>query len=155
MVPRPQTRILRRATPLRRFDWIVALLLLAIGAGGMYHIVTTMTPIAAPVPGGLSFGEYARAFFNAPNVGVIALFLLALSAATWGGAWFVVRLLHWRFRPEFDPLKVWRQSLWVALFVGVGAWLQLSRALTFVMAALVAGVLVLIEVYLNVRERRD
>lgn len=153
---------MRRAAPLRRFDryaplwgWIAALLLLVVGAGSMYHIVTTTTPIAVPVAGGLSFGDYAQAFFNSPNVGVVALLLLALTTATWGSAWFVVRLLHWRFRPEFEPLKVWRQSLWVALFVGIGAWLQLSRALSIAMAALVAGALVLLEVYLNVRERRD
>jgi hypothetical protein len=146
----------------RRFDrhapwwgWIAALFLLVVGAGGVYHIVTTTTPIAGPADGGLSFGEYAQAFFNSPNVAVVALLLSALTVATWGGAWFVVRLLHWRFQPEFEPLKVWRQSLWVALFVGIGAWLQLSRALTLAMAVLVAGVLALIEVYLNVRERRD
>ncbi len=155
MTTRTHSRSLHRTTSLRRLDWIAALLLSVVGAGGMVHIVTTTTPIAGPVAGGLSFGEYAQAFFNAPNVGVVALLLLALTVATWGGAWFVVRLLHWRFQPAYEPLKVWRQSLWVALFVGTGAWLQLSRALSIAMAALIAGVLALIEVYLNVRERRD
>jgi drug/metabolite transporter (DMT)-like permease len=79
--------------------------------------------------------------------------LLALLVATLGGAWFIVRLLHWRFRPTFEPVKVWRQSVWVALFVAIGAWLQLNRALTWAIAALAGGVLVLLEAYLNVRER--
>lgn len=135
------------------WSWIGALLLLIAGGAGLYQIVTATTPIAGPVAGGLSFTAYAQAFFDSPNVGAVALLLLALWAAVWGGAWFVVRLLHWRFRPEFEPIKVWRQALWVAVFVAIGAWLQLSRALTVPLAALVAGALVLVEVYLNVRER--
>jgi len=83
------------------------------------------------------------------------LLLLALLVATLGGAWFVVRLLHWRFRPTFEPIKVWRQSLWVALFVAIGAWLQLNRSLTPALGALVGGALILIEAYLNVRERQE
>jgi hypothetical protein len=43
--------------------------------------------------------------------------------------------------------------VWVALFVAIGAWLQLNRALTWAIAALAGGVLVLLEAYLNVRER--
>lgn len=145
---------MRRAVP-RRFDWIAALLLLTIGAVGFWHVVNTIPPIAGPVEGGLSFDAYAKVFFASPNVGGVILLLAALLVATLGGAWFVVRLLHWRFRPTYKPLRVWRQSLWVALFVTIGAWLQLNRSLTIALAALVAGGLAALEAFLNVRERQE
>jgi hypothetical protein len=88
-------------------------------------------------------------------VGGVALLLLALFTLTLGGSWFVIGLLHWRFRPTFEPVKVWRQSAWVALSIAIGAWLQLSRALTVPLGALVAGAFVMIEVFLNVRERQE
>ncbi len=154
MTSRAQPRTLRR-TVSRRFDWIAALLLLAAGAGGFYHAVTTTSPISGPIAGGLPDAAYAQAFFASPNVGGVTLLLLALLAATLGGSWFVVRLLHWRFRLAYEPLKVWRQSLWVALFVAIGARLQLFRAFTFALAVLIAGAFALLEVFLNVRERRE
>ena len=147
-------RNLSRAIAARRYDWLVALVLLAAGAAGAYQAVTTISPIEGPVDPRLSDAALAQMFFASPNVGGVALLLLALLVATLGGAWFVVRLLHWRFRPAFEPVKVWRQSLWVALFVAIGAWLQLNRSLTLVMGALVGGALILIEAYLNVRERQ-
>ncbi|HKZ86203.1 MAG TPA: hypothetical protein VJ793_21425 [Anaerolineae bacterium] len=145
-------RFLRRDIP-RRFDWIVALVLLVGGAVGLYQVVTTTSPIAGEVAGDLSGPAYAESFFDSPNVGNVALLLFALFVTVLGGAWFVVRLLHWRFRPTHEPVKVWRQSLWVALFVVVGAWLQSSRALTFALGVIIAAGFVLLEVYLNVRER--
>ena len=154
MTSRAQPRGLRR-TAARRFDRIAALLLLAAGAGGFYHVVTTISPIAGPIAGGLPDAAYAQAFFASPNAGGLTWLLLALLVATVGGSWFVVRLLHWRFRPTFEPLKVWRQSLWVAVFVAIGAWLQLFRAFTFALAMLIAGAFALLEVFLNVRERRE
>ena len=151
---KPVVRTIQRITS-RRYDWPAALVLLAIGAAGLYRVVTTIPPIDGPVDPGLSDAARAQAFFATPNVGGVALLLLSLLVATLGGAWFVVRLLHWRFRPTFEPLKVWRQSLWVALFVTIGAWLQLNRSLTLAMGALVGGALVLLEAYLNVRERQE
>jgi len=46
-------RFLRRDIP-RRFDWIVALVLLVGGAVGLYQVVTTTSPIAGEVAGDLS-----------------------------------------------------------------------------------------------------
>jgi len=152
MTTKPVARTIRRIVS-RRYDWLAALILLAAGAYGFYQVVTTVPPIASPVDPLLSEVALAQAFFASPNVGGVALMLLALLVATLGGAWFIVRLLHWRFRPTFEPVKVWRQSVWVALFVAIGAWLQLNRALTWAIAALAGGVLVLLEAYLNVRER--
>ena len=143
MTTQLKTRFIRRAIP-HRFDWIAALVLLVGGAVGLYQIIKTTSPIAGEVMGDLSTPAYAKTFFDSPDVGNVALLLFALFVATLGGAWFVVRLLHWRFRPAFEPLKVWRQSLWVALFVAIGAWLQLNRSLTPAMGALVGGALILV-----------
>jgi hypothetical protein len=139
----------------RRYDWLVALILLVAGGYGFYIVVTTISPIDGAIDASVSDAAYAQAFFASPNVGGVALVLLTLLVAMFGGAWFVVRLLHWRFRPTFEPIKVWRQSLWVALFVTIGAWLQLNRALTLGMGALVGGALIVLEAYLNVRERQE
>lgn len=142
----------QRAAP-RRFDWIAALILLAAGAAGFYLVVTRTTPLAGAPPSDAQLETLAKSFFDAPNLGNVLLLLLALLATTLGGVWFIVRLLHWRFRPTFTPMQVWRRSLWVALFVVAGAWLQLNRSLTLALAALVAGALALLEVFLSVRER--
>lgn len=152
MTTKTVTRAARRVS-WPRLDWLAAIVLLAAGAFGFYQVVTTIPPIDGPIDSGVSDVAYAQAFFASPNVGGVALLLLSLLVATLGGAWFIVRLLHWRFRPTFEPGKVWRQSLWVALFVTIGAWLQLNRTLTWAMVALVGGALALIEAYLNVRER--
>ncbi|HLF25605.1 MAG TPA: hypothetical protein VJG32_04665 [Anaerolineae bacterium] len=155
MTTRTPTRTIRRTAAPRRLDWIAALILLCIGAGAFYNVVNTIPPIAGSIAGELSEAAYAQRFFASPNVGAVALLLLSVLITTLGGAWFIVRLIYWRFRPMFEPLKVWRQALWAALFVTIGAWLQLNRALTLIMAALVASALVLLEVYLNVRERQE
>jgi len=154
MTPRPQIRTLPRVSA-RRFDWLTALILLGVGVGGLYLVITTMSPIAAPLPDDSRLAALTRAFFDAPNVGSLVLLLSALGIAVWGGAWFIVRLLHWRFRPAFEPAKVWRQSLWVALYTVVSAWLQLNRSLTVALGMLLAGAFVLAEVFLNVRERQE
>ena len=145
-------RFLDRDLP-RRFDWIVALVLLGVGVIGCYQVITTTFPTAGEVAGDLGGPAYADAFFDSPSVSNVALLLFALFVATLGGAWFVVRLLHWRFRPAYEPAKVWRQSLWTALFVVIGAWLQSFRALTFALGIFIAAAFVLLEVYLNVREQ--
>ncbi|HEY4689235.1 MAG TPA: hypothetical protein VIK33_07975 [Anaerolineae bacterium] len=155
MTTRTHTRTIARPITARRFDGLAALVMLIAGAAGCYYIVTRISPIAGSTVGGLPFVAYAQAFFNSPNVGGVLLLLAALTIGTLGGAWLVIRLLHWRFRPTFEPVKVWRQALWVALFVAIGAWLQLSRALTVVLAALIASGFVMIEVFLNVRERQE
>jgi drug/metabolite transporter (DMT)-like permease len=151
---KPAANIVQRITS-RRYDWLAALILLAAGAYGFYTVVTTIPPISGLLEGGLSDAATAQRFYASPNVGGVVLLLLALGVAVLGGAWFVVRLLHWRFRPTFEPLKVWRQSLWAAVFVTIGAWLQLNRSLTLVLGTLLAGALILLEVFLNVRERQE
>lgn len=88
---------------------------------------------------------------SAPNVGSIAVIFLSIGAAVIGLAWLLLRLIHRRFFAPVDPLRVWRQSFFAALFIVSGAWLQLNRSFTLSLAAIMLVVLVLVEVFLNVR----
>jgi len=152
MATQSRIRINRRIP--RRFDWVLALVLLLIGVLGLSDIVNTTFPLSGPLIGNPDDGtNIARQFLAAPNTNAVTLVLLTLCITVLGAAWFIVRLLHWRFRPAFEPLKVWRQSFWVAAFVTLSAWLQLNRSLTIPLALLMLATLTALEVYLNVRER--
>jgi drug/metabolite transporter (DMT)-like permease len=153
MATQSRTRIHKRITA-RRYDWLIALVLGVIGVLGLNDIVHTIFPLAGALVGDPADGpNIARQFLLSPNTNAVALVLLTLCITVLGAAWFVVRLLHWRFRPVFEPLKVWRQAVWVAVFVTLGAWLQLNRSLTIPLALLMLAMLTALEVFLNVRER--
>jgi diacylglycerol kinase len=88
---------------------------------------------------------------SAPNVGSIAVLFLSIGAIIIGLAWLLLRLIHRRFFAPVAALRVWRQAFFAALFIVSGAWLQLNRSLTLPLAAIMLVVLVLVEVFLNVR----
>ncbi|HSO28261.1 MAG TPA: hypothetical protein VLS48_09350 [Anaerolineales bacterium] len=83
-----------------------------------------------------------------------ALFFCGLLAVT-GTALPLIAFLNRRFPslPPPTPVVVIRQSLWVGVYFSTLAWLQLSRALTPALAALLALGLVIIEWLLRIRER--
>ena len=87
----------------------------------------------------------------APNIGSITLLLICIGLGVVGLTWFPVRLIHWRFFSPVDSQRVWRQAIFVALFTVSSAWLQLNRAFTLSLAAIMLGVLVLVEIFLNIR----
>ena len=64
--------------------------------------------------------------------------------------------LNYRFaRPKGQAVSNWRpirQSGWAAMFLVLCAWLQMLRALNWVIAALVLAVFSLIEVFILTRE---
>lgn len=64
--------------------------------------------------------------------------------------------LNYRFaRPKGQVVNNWRpirQSGWAALFLVLCAWLQMLRALNWIIAALVLAVFSLIEVFILTRE---
>lgn len=64
--------------------------------------------------------------------------------------------LNYRFaRPKSQSVSNWRpirQSGWAALFLVLCAWLQMLRALNWIIAALVLAVFSLIEVFILTRE---
>lgn len=83
------------------------------------------------------------------------LFFVALYLAVTGSVLPFVRFLNMRFSPEdvIPPAGViLRQSIWIGLFVVACAWLQMPRVLNPVIAFFLALSLVVIEVFLYVRE---
>jgi hypothetical protein len=64
--------------------------------------------------------------------------------------------LNYRFaRPKDQVVSNWRpirQSGWAALFLVLCAWLQMLRALNWIIAALVLAVFSLIEIFILTRE---
>ena len=70
-----------------------------------------------------------------------------------------VRFLNMRFTGEDSPPPsggvILRQSIWIGLFVVACAWLQIPRVLNPVIAFFLALSLIVIEVFLHVRERSD
>lgn len=119
----------------------------------LYQVISTVRPVTPILGDPETTANFLKHFLASPNTNGIAMFLFALGVTTLGASWLVARLLRWRFRLDFEPLKTWRQSLWVAIFVTIGAWLQFNRSLTLALAVLIAAALAALEVYLNVRER--
>jgi len=68
----------------------------------------------------------------------------------------VVAYLNARFGKFSDPriyrVRFVRQSIWTALFVVVGAWLQSRRMLELTVGVILLAVLVLIEAFMITRE---
>ncbi len=110
---------------------LAAALMATVGWVGLWLLVTTTLPTAS-----------AR-----------WLFFVLLYLAVTGTVLPFARFLNARFtRGGASAGVVLRQSLWVGLYVVAGAWLQISRVFNPVIAFLLALSLVVIEVFLHVRE---
>lgn len=107
-----------------------ALLLLATGWTGLYLLVAT----------------------TLPTVGPRWLFFFLLTIAVTGTALPFVWLLHKRFGSAPSSVLL-RQALWVALYVSLGVWLQINRALTLSLALLLGVGFILVEWFLRLLER--
>jgi hypothetical protein len=127
----------RRATPDHRGVFLTSVLMIVVGWGGLYQLVTTTLPLAFPR----------------------WLFFILLFMAVTGTALPFVRYLNMRFTPEPIPLPsggvILRQSIWVGLFAVTCAWLQIPRVLNLPVAFFLGLSFVVIEVYLRLRERAD
>jgi hypothetical protein len=137
-----------RSTGNTGLELIVAIALIVVGFIGAANALQ-----ARPYLGDAATDEaqvLAR-IASAPNVGSIVLLFLSIGAAVIGLAWLLLRLIHRRFFAPVDALRVWRQAFFAALFIVSGAWLQLNRSFTLSLAAIMLVVLVLVEVFLNVR----
>ncbi len=111
---------------------LAALLLLALGAGGLRLLLLNTTPELGP-----------RWFFY---------FLLTAGAT--GLALPFVWLLNRRFsRPPPAAGVMWREGLLVGLYAATCAWLQLNRVLTLTLALLFGLGLGVIEWLLRMVER--
>jgi hypothetical protein len=110
-----------------------AILLMFMGWGGLYYILSQTTP---------SGGTRWAMFFT----GVLAITGTVLP---------LVAFLNQRFpsTPPVTTFVVLRQSLWFGIYFPTLAWLQIGRTLTPIIALLLALGLVLIEWLLRLRER--
>jgi len=130
VMPSRRTETTRKSLPVNPL--VVASLLAAAAWSGLAYLTLTAHPTAP-----------AKAAF-------LALWACALM----GTAWPVLLAVHRRFRGEPTAWTVWRQSAWVAAFGVTCAWLQMNRWLNLALAAILAGVFVVIEVLLNLRARQ-
>jgi hypothetical protein len=90
-----------------------------------------------------------------PTVGPRWLFFFCLMAAVTGTALPFVRLLRRRFSSDknLKAAVVMRQSLWVAFFVTLCAWLAMNRSFSLPLAFLLGVGMVIIEWLIRLLER--
>lgn len=115
-----------------------AVVLMGIGWGGLYWLVTTQYPRIG---------------------GELWLFFVLLQIAVSSTALPIVRYLNVRFTPldvEVPPSGVIiRQSVWVGLFVVTNAWLMIPRYGSLAIALFIGVIIVIIESFLRSRERTN
>ena len=125
----------KRLTPDHVGVLVAALIVAMTGWTGMIYLVACTLPRAFPY----------------------WLFFVCLFMATTGTALPFVRFLNIRFsRRGVPPIPggvLLRQSIWVGLFATACAWLQIPRVLNWAIAFFLALSLVVIELFLRLRER--
>lgn len=112
---------------------ISALILMVIGWGGLYYIITQTLPYLLPR---------------------WAFFILLFTALT-GTALPIVYFLHRRF-PDGVPAEagvIVRQAMWFGVFGVTLVWLQLGRLVTIYVVIGLAGGLIAIEYFIRLREK--
>jgi hypothetical protein len=114
---------------------VAGVLMMVVGWGGLFWLVSTQVP----------------------QLGVVWMFYLFLHLAVTGTVLPVVRYLNMRFTPvtaEPPPGGVIvRQSVWLGLFAIIIAWLQVLRVLSIPTMFFLALVFIVLEVFLRARER--
>lgn len=112
-----------------------AVLLMLIGWGGLFYVITQALPRIG---------------------GELWLFFMLLQIAVTATAIPFVRYLNVRFTSILTDVPpsgvIVRQSVWVGLFVVSCAWLQIPRALSAPLLIFIALVFVVVEVFIRSRE---
>ena len=118
--------------PVREF-LPASLILLILGLGGFYAVVT----------------------YTGPSGGTRYLFFFTAVLALTGIALPVVAFLNRRFpsTPPVTQAVILRQAIWAGIYLPTLAWLQLGHVLNFAIALLLALGLALVEWLLRLRER--
>jgi len=95
--------------------------------------------------------------FVLPGAGARWAFFVLLYMAIAGSSIPFLKLLNRRFSGRrFAPPPDWvslRQSLWLGLYVCICAWLQIPRVLNGTLAFFLALSVIVIEIFLRLRER--
>jgi len=128
--PRP-----RRMLPDHVGVLLASLIMMGIGWGGLYLLITLTKP---------RIGAELWSFF------------LLLHIAVTGTVLPLVRLINVRFTPveELPPPGgvLVRQSVWFGLYVVICAWLKILRVLSLPIALFLPVVFIVVEVFLRLRE---
>ena len=141
-----------RKFPRVLLEVLIALALLGLGLYGLSLVVQQRPYLGAPAT---TLAQVPLRVLAAPNVPVIALFMASLASAVMGAVWFVLRVIHQIFFRPVVARRVWREAIFAALFVISLAWLQLNEAFSLLFAAALLVGLILLEVFLNIRERDE
>lgn len=123
---------IKRSPPVRAF-MPAAIILMILGWGGLYAIIT----------------------LTEPSGGTRWVFFFASVLALTGTILPLVAFLNRRF-PSSPPAStgvIMRQAIWIGIYLPALAWLRIGRVLTSSMALLIAIGLILIEWLLRLRER--
>ena len=93
--------------------------------------------------------------YTLPTLGPRWLFFFFLVMGMSGSSMPVIAFLHLRFpgNPPSAAGVVVRQSIWVGIYGGLLAWLQLGRVLDTPRAVFLAVGFILIEILVRLRER--
>jgi len=133
-------------------EGLVALVLLGLGLYGLSVAVQQRPYLGNPAS---VLAQVPLRVLAEPNVPVIALFMASLAAVVTGAVWFVLRLIHQIFFRPVVARRVWREAIFTAIFVISLAWLQLNEAFSLLFATALLVGLILLEVFLNIRERDE
>jgi len=131
---------------------LAALALLSLGLYGLSVALTQRPYLGSPA---LALAQVPMRVLAEPNIPGLALFLASLAAAIIGATWFILRLVHQLFFRPVLARRVWREAIFVAIFVISLAWLQLNEAFSLILTVALAVALILLEVFLNIRERDE
>lgn len=133
-------------------ELLVAFALLGVGSYGLLRAVQQRPYLGEPAS---SLLQVPQRVLAAPNVVALLLFLLSGFAVITALAWAVLRLIHQAFFRPVSLRRVWREAAFVAVFGVSLAWLQLNQAFSLLLAAAVGVALILLEIFLNIREREE
>jgi hypothetical protein len=149
----PESSSVKRARA-ARLSWnvwleaLIAVCLIGLGVGGAL-LAMQSRPYLGDAASDLA--AVSARVIAAPNVPALTGFVAALGLSLTGAAWFIVRLIHWRFFAPIAARRVWRQAIFVGVLGVVLAWLKINQALTLPLAAVIVIGFVLAEVYLSLR----
>ncbi len=141
-----------RRLPRVLIEIVVALALLGLGWYGFSRALQQRPYLGEPATTLLLVPYRVLA---EPNVPAIVLFLGSGAAILTGGTWLILRVIHQLFFRPVRASRVWREAILIAIFVIGLAWLQLNQAFSLVLAAVIAVALILLEIFLNIRERDE
>ncbi len=138
---------------------LIGVALLLLGVAAINHIMNNLWPIDVTrldlIRAIAQDQAEAAQLLGAVNREFIVAFLASVLVAVTGLSLPLAYYLNKRFGRSGSRrfLVVLRQAMWVGIWVAFCVWLQMNRSLGIGIALLVAGVLVTIEVLLQIRTK--